>query len=142
MTYLGLDLGTKTLGISKSNGVIATFYKTIRHDEDYDYLISELKNIIEKEKVDVVVLGYPKNMNNTLSDMTNIVLEFKKKLEELGINVVLEDERLLFGTKDKNIFIFNKIIFKPELVIGSQIGQILYIVKLNSNILANCSIVM
>ena len=94
MVYLGLDLGTKTLGISKSNGVIATFYKTIRHDEDYDYLIEELKKIIELEHVDVIVLGYPKNMNNTLSDMTRIVLEFKEKLELLGMQVILEDERL------------------------------------------------
>lgn len=94
MTYLGLDLGTKTLGISKSNGVIATFYKTIRHEEDYNYLISELKNIIEIEKVDKVILGYPKNMNNSLSDMAKVVLEFKEKLESLGVEVVLEDERL------------------------------------------------
>ena len=94
MVYLGLDLGTKTLGISESNGVIATFYKTIRHEENYDYLIEELKKIIELEHVDVIVLGYPKNMNNTLSDMTRIVLEFKKKLELLGIQVILEDERL------------------------------------------------
>ena len=55
MTYLGLDLGTKTLGISKSNGVIATLYKTIRHEEDYDYLIECLKEIKEKEGVDVIV---------------------------------------------------------------------------------------
>ena len=95
MTYLGLDLGTKTLGISKSNGVIATLYKTIRHEEDYDYLIECLKEIKEKESVDVIVLGYPKNMNNSLSDMTRTVLEFKKKLEDnLKIEVVLEDERL------------------------------------------------
>ena len=39
MVYLGLDLGTKTLGISKSNGVVATLYKTIRHEEDYDFLV-------------------------------------------------------------------------------------------------------
>ena len=94
MVYLGLDLGTKTLGISKSNGVVATFYKTIRHNEDYDYLISELKDIINKEHVDVIILGYPKNMNNTLSDMARIVLEFKEKLEKLNIKVELEDERL------------------------------------------------
>ena len=94
MVYLGLDLGTKTLGISRSNGVVATFYKTIRHVENYDYLIEELKKIIELEHVDVIVLGYPKNMNNTLSDMTNIVLEFKEKIEKLGIQVILEDERL------------------------------------------------
>ena len=94
MVYLGLDLGTKTLGISKSNGVVATFYKTIRHDEDYDYLVKELKSIIDKEHVDIIVLGYPKNMNNTLSDMAKVVLEFKSKLEQLNIKVELEDERL------------------------------------------------
>ena len=94
MVYLGLDLGTKTLGISKSNGIVATFYKTIRHNEDYDYLISEIEKIVKLEHVDIIVLGYPKNMNNTLSDMTNIVLKFKEKLESLGLKVVLEDERL------------------------------------------------
>ncbi|MBQ8891415.1 MAG: Holliday junction resolvase RuvX [Bacilli bacterium] len=95
MTYLGLDLGTKTLGISKSSGVIASFYKTLRHNEDYDYLIRELSSIIEDEKVDKIVLGYPKNMNNTESDMARIVLDFKKKLEDaFHIEVILEDERL------------------------------------------------
>ncbi len=95
MTYLGLDLGTKTLGISKSNGVIATNYKTIRHDENYDYLISELSKIIESEHIEKIVLGFPKNMNNSLSDMASIVLDFKEKLEKrFKIEVILEDERL------------------------------------------------
>lgn len=95
MTYIGLDLGTKTLGISKSNGVIATNYKTIRHDENYDYLVSEIEKIVALEHVDKIILGYPKNMDNTLSSMTNIVLDFKKKLEsKLKIEVILEDERL------------------------------------------------
>ena len=95
MTYLGLDLGTKTLGISKSSGVIASFYKTLRHIEDYDYLISELEKIVEEEHVEKIILGYPKNMNNTESEMSKIVLEFKEKLEnKLGIDVILQDERL------------------------------------------------
>lgn len=95
MTYLGLDLGTKTLGISKSNGIIATLYKTIRHNEDYEYLISCLKEIVHDEQVDKIVLGFPKNMNNSLSDMALVVLDFKQKLEEtLGLEVILEDERL------------------------------------------------
>ena len=95
MTYLGLDLGTKTLGISKSSGIIASIYKTLRHDNDYDYLIMELEKIIIELNVDIIVLGYPKNMNNTLSDMTKIVLEFKEKLEKkFDIPVILEDERL------------------------------------------------
>ena len=95
MTYLGLDLGTKTLGISKSNGVIANFYKTIRHNEEYDRLVDEISLIVRNENVDIIVLGYPKNMNNTISEMASIVLEFKDKLEKkLGVKVILEDERL------------------------------------------------
>ena len=95
MTYLGLDLGTKTLGISKSNGIIATLYDTLRHDEDYEMLILKVKEIVLKESVQKIILGYPKNMNNTLSEMALKVLDFKKKLEEeLKIEVILEDERL------------------------------------------------
>lgn len=95
MTYLGLDLGTRTLGISKSNGVIASFYKTLRHDNNYDYLIEELNNIVKTEQIDKIILGYPKNMNNTDSEMAKIVLEFKEKLEKkINIEVILEDERL------------------------------------------------
>ena len=51
--------------------------------------------IVLSLEVDVIVLGYPKNMNNTLSDMARIVLEFKDKLEsKFNIPVILEDERL------------------------------------------------
>lgn len=95
MTYLGLDLGTKTLGISKSSGIIASLYKTLRHDEEYDLLVKEVAKIVLDENVNKIILGYPKNMNNTLSNMTNIVLSFKEKLEkETGLEVILEDERL------------------------------------------------
>ena len=95
MTYLGLDLGTKTLGISKSNGIIATLYKTLRHDNDYESLVLEVEKIVNLEHVDKIVLGYPKNMDNTLSEMTRIVLDFKEKLEnKLNLEVILEDERL------------------------------------------------
>jgi len=95
MAYLGLDLGTKTLGISKSNGVIASLYKTLRHNEDYDDLLIKVKEIAELEHIDKIILGYPKNMNNTLSDMALKVLNFKEKLEKLlNIEVILEDERL------------------------------------------------
>lgn len=94
MRYLGLDLGTKTLGISKSNGIIASLYKTIRHDNQYDYLVSEVLEIVKLEQIDKIVLGFPKNMNNTMSEMTNIVLKFKEKLEQNNLEVILEDERL------------------------------------------------
>ena len=95
MRYIGLDLGTKTLGISLSNGVIATNYKTIRHNEDYDYLVNEVDKIIQEKKVDKIVLGFPKNMNNTIGERANITLSFKEKLEKkTNLEVIMEDERL------------------------------------------------
>ena len=98
MRYLGLDLGSKTLGIaiSDATNLIASVYTTLYFkDEDYASLISPLKEIIEKEKINTLVLGLPKNMNNTLGDRANITLEFKKMLEEeIKILVILEDERL------------------------------------------------
>ena len=93
MNYLGLDLGTKTLGLAISKGVIATTLKTIRYD-DIDKLIEQLNEIILDNKIDIIVLGMPKNMNNTIGPRAIETLEFKQKLENLNYNVVLQDERL------------------------------------------------
>ena len=98
MRCLGLDLGSKTLGISISDmtNSIASVYTTLFFkDEDYNSLILPLKEIIDKENIDTLVLGLPKNMNNTLGERAMITLEFKKLLErEIGIKVEMEDERL------------------------------------------------
>ena len=98
MRYLGLDLGSKTLGIAISDrtNTIASIYKTIFFKEDdYDSLIPELINIVKEENISVIVLGLPKNMNNTIGTRAEITLEFKKKLEDsIGIKVELMDERL------------------------------------------------
>ena len=98
MRCLGLDLGSKTLGIAISDltNCIASVYKTIFFlDDDYDSLINPLREIINKENIDTLVLGFPKNMNNTLGNRAMITLDFKEKLEkELGLKVILEDERL------------------------------------------------
>ncbi len=95
MRYMGLDLGTKTLGISLSNGIIASVYGTLRHDEEYDRIAKEVETLAKEKKIDIIVLGFPKNMNNTIGERAEITLEFKKKLEELtNLPVELEDERL------------------------------------------------
>lgn len=97
MRYLGLDLGTKTLGISVSDktGTIATPVTILRHDNNFDYLIEELKKIIKEKEVETIVLGLPKNMNNTIGERGEMVLRFKEKLEtSINLPIVLEDERL------------------------------------------------
>ena len=98
MRYLGLDLGTRTLGVAISDltHTIASTYTTIRYDEDdYDYLISELKGIVQTEGISKIVLGLPKNMNNTIGESAMRCLNFKEIIEkELQIEVIMEDERL------------------------------------------------
>ena len=98
MRILGFDLGTRTLGISISDYIntIATTYKTIRFNErEYDSIIPEIKNIVHEFNVQKIVLGLPKNMNNSIGDRGLETLEFKKKLEEnLNIEVIMQDERL------------------------------------------------
>jgi putative Holliday junction resolvase len=97
MRALGLDLGTKTLGIAISDktGLIASTYKTIFFNEEaYDELLFPVKEIIDKENIDTVVLGFPKNMNNSIGTRATETLKFKEKLESyLCLEIKLEDER-------------------------------------------------
>ena len=98
MRCLGLDLGSKTLGIAISDrtNFIASVYKTIFFkDEDYSSLIEPLREIIKNEEIGTLVLGLPKNMNNSLGTRAMITLEFKDMLErEFELPVIMEDERL------------------------------------------------
>lgn len=96
MKCLGLDLGTKTLGLAISDrlGMISSPYKTLKYNE-MNSLINELISIIEAEKIDVLVLGLPKNMNNTLGSSAERVLEFKELLSnKTDKEIILIDERL------------------------------------------------
>lgn len=98
MRYLGLDLGTRTLGTSLSDTTltIASSYKTIRfEDSNYDLLLPQIKQIVEEFDVKKIVLGLPKNMNNSLGFRSLETIEFQKKLENyLNMEVALQDERL------------------------------------------------
>jgi len=98
MRYLGLDLGTKTLGVAISDklGIIASNLKTIRFEnEDYESLVDEVESLIKEYNVNTIILGLPKNMNNSLGFASERSINFKKLLEEkLNIEVILEDERL------------------------------------------------
>ena len=98
MRCLGLDLGTRTLGIAISDktNFIASPLKTIRWDgEDYNLLFVELDNIIEVNNITDLVLGLPKNMNNTLGFASERSMKFKEALENrYSLPVTLIDERL------------------------------------------------
>lgn len=95
--YIGLDLGTTTLGVSitdKTNTLVSPVKLIKFKREDYDFALDELIKIAEEKKVKDFVLGLPKNMDNSLGFAANRSLNFKTMLEEKGFNVYLEDERL------------------------------------------------
>lgn len=95
--YIGLDLGTTTLGVSITDitNTLVSPVKLIKFkSEDYDFALDELIKIAEEKKVKDFVLGLPKNMDNSLGFAANRSLNFKTMLEEKGFNVYLEDERL------------------------------------------------
>lgn len=97
MRYLGLDLGSRTLGVAKSDpmGMIASSYTVIRHNEEYDKLLTEVKKMVEELGIEAIVLGYPKNMNNTIGPKGELSKKFKDDLEKIiAIPVYLQDERL------------------------------------------------
>ena len=97
MRYLGLDLGSRTLGMALSDktGLIASSYQVVRHDEDYDSLIEVIRKTVQEKEVDEIVLGLPKNMDNSIGEKGKLSEVFQAKLEEaLQIPVHLIDERL------------------------------------------------
>lgn len=96
MKALGLDLGTKTLGIAISDrtGLIANPYKTIKFN-NISETIEPLKKLIEEEKVSEIALGLPKNMDNSLGFASTRSMEYKELLESnIDIPIILVDERL------------------------------------------------
>ncbi len=96
MKYLGLDLGSVTCGISRSEtGFIAETVETIRfHPDDYDAALDKILAVIEREKPDLIVLGYPLLENGDAGERAQICEIFGKQLEkESGIPVRLQDER-------------------------------------------------
>ncbi len=112
MRYMGLDLGSKTLGIALSDPTktIANTYTTLYFDEDdYNSTVEPLSDIIKENLVEKIILGYPKNMNNTIGPRAEITEKFKLLLEKkFNIEVILEDERL-------TSVISNKVLIEADL---------------------------
>ena len=96
MKCLGMDLGTKTLGLATSDklGIIASPYKTLRYD-DINSLVDEVVKIISELHIEKLVLGMPKNMNNSLGFAVERTNNFKALLEnKVNMPIELIDERL------------------------------------------------
>ena len=106
MKYVGLDLGSVTCGVSKSDtGFLAQAVKTIRFDkDDYDMALDKIEEYLNEYKPDVIVLGYPLLENGDAGPRAQLSIEFKKALEdETNLPVFLQDERNT--TKDSEEFL-------------------------------------
>lgn len=103
MRILGLDLGTKTLGLAitdKSN-TLASVLGVLKFNE-YKELIPKLRDIISEKNITLLVLGLPKNMDNSLGFAAERSLNFKGLLEkEFGLPIELIDERLTTVAAEK-----------------------------------------
>ncbi|ANZ33226.1 Holliday junction resolvase RuvX [Staphylococcus carnosus] len=96
---IGLDVGSKTVGVAVSDlmGWTAQGLDTLRINEEENELgITKLAEIIKKEDADTVVIGLPKNMNNSIGFRGEASLKYKEELLKIlpDINVVMWDERL------------------------------------------------
>lgn len=96
MIYLGLDYGSRTLGLSISDrtSTIATSLEVLRYNNIEDLLI-QLDSIVYTKKVDAFVIGNPLNLDGSASKRTEETLEFKKIIEDrYKKEVFMQDERL------------------------------------------------
>lgn len=106
MRIMGLDFGEKTVGVAISDELLITAQgiEIIRRKEENKLrrTCARIEELIEEYEVEEIVLGYPKNMNNTLGERTQKTEEFKDMLERrTGLRVHLWDERLTTVAADK-----------------------------------------
>ena len=123
MKYIGLDLGSVTCGISKSDtGRFAMAVKTLRFKpDDYNAAFDMLLDYFEEEKPDVIVLGYPLLENGDEGPRASLSREFGEQLEiESGIKVIMQDERCT--TRDSEEFLISAGVSrkKRKMVIDQQ----------------------
>ena len=96
---MGLDYGSKTVGVAVSDplGITAQGIETIERKEENKLrqTLARIEALVQEYEVEKIVLGFPKNMNNTIGERAEKSLELKEKLERrIGIPVIMWDERL------------------------------------------------
>ena len=99
MRIMGLDYGSKTVGVAISDplGITAQGIEIIRREKESKLrqTLARIEALIKEYEVEMIVLGFPKNMNNTIGDRAEKSLAFKEMLEKrTGLEVVMWDERL------------------------------------------------
>lgn len=108
MRIMGLDFGSKTVGVAISDPLLVTAQgiEIIRRKEENKLrqTLARIEELAVQYEVSEIVLGYPKNMNNSEGERVEKTLAFKESLERRsGLPVVLWDERLTTVAADKSM---------------------------------------
>ena len=108
MRILGLDFGTKTVGVAISDPLLITAQgvEIIRRKapNKLRQTLARIEELVSEYGVEKIVLGYPKNMNNTEGERCERTKEFKEMLENrTGLEVILWDERLTTVAADNSM---------------------------------------
>ncbi len=106
MRIMGLDFGSKTVGVAISDPLFITAQgiEIIRRQDENKLrkTLARIEELIVQYEVSEIVLGFPKNMNDTIGERAELSLEFKEKLERRsGLPVTMWDERLTTVAADK-----------------------------------------
>lgn len=106
MRIMGLDFGSKTVGVAVSDALLITAQgvEIVRRKEENKLrkTLARIEELIVEYEVEEIVLGYPKNLNDTIGERAEKTEEFKEMLERrTGLPVVLWDERLTTVAADK-----------------------------------------
>ena len=108
MRIMGLDYGSKTIGVAVSDpmGLTAQGLEIIRREEENKLRKSlrRIEELVQEYQVEEIVLGFPKNMNNTIGERAEKSLQLKETLERrLGLPIVMWDERLTTVEADRTL---------------------------------------
>lgn len=108
MRIMGLDFGSKTVGVAVSDELLLTAQglEIIRRKEENKLrrTLARIEELIVEYGVEEIVLGLPINMNATEGERAKLTLEFREKLERrTGLPVVMWDERLTTVAADKTM---------------------------------------
>ena len=108
MRIMGLDYGSKTIGVAVSDpmGLTAQGLEIIRREEENKLRKSlrRIEELVREYQVEEIVLGFPKNMNNTIGERAQKSLQLKETLERrLGLPVIMWDERLTTVEADRTL---------------------------------------
>ena len=108
MRIMGLDFGSKTVGVAISDPLFLTAQgiEIVRRKSQgkLRQTLARIEELKEEYEVGKIVLGFPKNMNNTEGERCEKTLEFKEMLEKrTGLEVVLLDERLTTVEADRTM---------------------------------------